>query len=425
MYTTPQQQQSNGSTPMTPRSWAKVVQSQKRTYFPTATSRPTNKPMSSPNLGFSTTLQPRSKSPSPAVAELPPIMNSEPVPTPPEFPHGEEAIQTFSEKMFKRASQERQLIDPFHVEVHVNSRECPQRAKEDIGEIMKIVLEEIHVVSNRDYFFNGNVVLCYTVFPYRRTLDQVKRRNLRHDLAWRARLMWKPQLASALARTPIDLFPCAPSSPAVPQNSALSMLPMDSSCSNSSYLEPSQSPYLDPLSSSCGSAYQKLVQPAVTHLVSKTKTKRAKGLPIDYRARQNLVQLKHDRALSMLRPWLLDETSEKIYLRGDNVAFIQVKCPRALHAVDDFLERILNDESIEIVRCTAPLSRKRQGQLKGYLLYLTCKTAAMVTRIIDIFNTDFAKSGLKCKTAKFDKNHLPLNPDSSDESSSFERESTA
>jgi small nuclear ribonucleoprotein (snRNP)-like protein len=169
-------------------------------------------------------------------------------------------------------------------------------------------------------------------------------------------------------------------------------------------------------SSSPRSAYQSFVQPAVKHLVSKTKKKRAK-LPVDYRARQNLVQLKHDKTLAMLHQWLLNESEEKIYLRGDNVAFIQVKCPRALHVVDTFLERILNDEEIEIDGCTAPLSRKRQGQLKGFLLYLTCKTADQVSRILDIFNKDFADSGLKCKVARFEKSISAPRASSSEDNS--------
>jgi small nuclear ribonucleoprotein (snRNP)-like protein len=167
-------------------------------------------------------------------------------------------------------------------------------------------------------------------------------------------------------------------------------------------MEAPQSPYLERQTSN-SSAYKNLVQPAVTHLVSKTKKKRTTGLPADFRKRQNLVQLKHDKALAMLRPWLLEEKEGKIYLRGDDVAFIQVKCPKALQAVDAFLERILNDESIEIVQCTSPLSRKRQGQLKGYLLYLKCRTAANVARINEIYEQDFADSGLKCKTARFEK----------------------
>lgn len=361
---------------------------------------PTEKPGFSPNREFETT-RPMSHSPT----------RVEPT---------EEPVQTFSELSLKRAStdptnvrpysQNRHLIDPFCVEIHVNPRECPRQAKEDIEAIMKMVLEEIHVMSDRDYFFNGNLVFCYMVFPYRRTLDQVKRQNLRQDLAWRARHMQNAQLASALARAPlIDMFPCAPHAP--PQGRLT--LEMDSNTNSHHFHPPQSRPYLT-ASVSNRSTYQNLVQPAVTHLVSKTKKKRAKALPADYRARQNLVQLKHNKALALLRPWLLDESQEKIYLRGDNVAFIQVKCPRALHAIDSFLEQILNDETIEIVRCTAPLSRKRQGQLKGYLLYVTCRTAAMVSRIIDIFNKDFSKSGLKCKTACFDKSHPSFGGDNSE-----------
>jgi len=398
MYTSFHHRPVAASTPMNSRSWTKkpngerlVHSSQTNNGF---TFVPTEKPGFSPNREFETT-RPMSHSPT----------RLEP---------SEEPVQTFSELSLKRrASQNRHLIDPFCVEIHVNPRECPRQAKEDIEAIMKMVLEEIHVMSDRDYFFNGNLVFCYMVFPYRRTLDQVKRQNLRQDLAWRAaRHMQNPQLASALARAPlIDMFPCAPRSP--PQGRRLS-LEMDSN-TNSHHFHPPQSPYLTaPVSNH--STYQNLVQPAVTHLVSKTKKKRAKALPADYRARQNLVQLKHNKALALLRPWLLDESQEKIYLRGDNVAFIQVKCPRALHAIDSFLEQILNDETIEIVRCTAPLSRKRQGQLKGYLLYVTCRTDAMVSRIIDIFNKDFSKSGLKCKTACFDKNHSSFGGDNSEES---------
>jgi hypothetical protein len=285
--------------------------------------------------------------------------------------------------------------------------DCPPRAKQDLGEMMKIVLEEIHVVPDPEYVFNGHVVLCYTVFPYRKTLAQVQRLNLGYELAWKARALWKGELALALTRALVEVLPrgapCAspPLSVRAGRSGPYSSLDDSSFCPFPEPL-PSENPYLEPQTSN-SSAYKSLVQPAVTHLVSKTKKKRAKGLPTDYRARQNLVQLKHNTALTLLRPWLLDESQEKIYLRGDNVAFIQVKCPRALHVVDDFLERILNDESIEIVQCTAPLSRKRQGQLKGYLLYLQCKTAANVARIDEIFNQDFADSGLKCKTARFEK----------------------
>jgi len=366
----------------------------------------------SPYLGFETAM-PSSKSPSP---------NSKPLPTPPECFSAsevardrvktEEPIQTFSEQLtLQVASEPGILIDPFVVEVHLHPNDCTQQTQHDLGELLKQVLGEIHVCPERGYFFNGNVVMGYTVFPYRKTLAQVQRQNLAHELAWKARVMWKPDLASALTQAPIDLFPrgSTPSTPGhlmTPETfrKHQSLPEFDSYPEMDSYMDsvPSQSPYLE-VQTSNSKAFQNLVQPAVTQLVTNTKKKRAKGLPTDYRARQNLVQLKHDRALALLKPWLLDETEEKIYLRGDNVSFIQVKCPRALHAVDDFLERILNDESIEIVHCTAPLSRKRQGQLKGYLLYLQCKTAANVARINEIFEKDFAKSGLKCKIARFEK----------------------
>jgi len=400
------------TTPTTPPSWATIAQKSavEGKARERATSCPTQKPMSSPYLGFET-MMPKSKSPSP---------NSKPLSCPPEYVSAqevarervqtEEPIQTFSEKLTLQVhSEPGRLIDPFCVEVHLHPNDCGPNTKHDLGEITKQVLGEIHVVPNRDYFFNGNVVLCYTVFPYRKTLAQVKRQNLSHELAWKARIMWKPELASALTQALIDLFPRASPSPVVPSvghpMTREAFRKHQSLPEIDSYMEPSpsQSPYLEPQTSSHTRAFQNLVQPAVTHLVSKTKKKRAKGLPTDYRARQNLVQQKHDKALAMLKPWLLDETEEKIYLRGDNVSFIQVKCPRALHAVDEFLEQILNDESIEIVRCTAPLSRKRQGQLKGYLLYLQCKTAANVARINEIFEKDFAKSGLKCKIARFEK----------------------
>jgi len=356
------------------------------------TSIPTFKPMSAPQyLGFETTI-PRSTTPSPALRPL-----SEP------FPPREE-IQTFSERlMVKNSSAPGRLIDPFHVEIRICLEDCPPTAKRDLGEMIKIVLEEIHVVPDPEYIFNGHVVLCYTVYPYRTTVAQVQRLNLGYELAWKARAMWKSDLALALSRAFVQVLPHG----AAPLPSLGGV-----SCSELPPL-PSEIPYLEPQSSD--SSYKKLVQPAVTNLVNKTKKKRAKGLPKDYRARQNLVQLKHNTALALLRPWLLDESEEKIYLRGDNVAFIQVKCPRALHVVDDFLERILNDESIEIEKCTAPLSRKRQGQLKGYLLYLQCKTAANVARIDEIFNQGFADSGLKCKTARFEKRAVPAS-DSSESS---------
>lgn len=340
-----------------------------------------------------------------------------PVPTPPEFPAAFEEVRTFSERlMVKQSSEPGRLIDPFHVEIHMHPHDCPPNAKLDIGEMMKLVLEEIHVVPDAEYFFDGNVVLCYTVFPYRKTLAQVQRLNLAYELAWKARALWKRDLALGLTRALVEAFPrggahaaSPPAPPAFMKRRSGSYMKMDScSSTGGSYMDsppPPQGPYLESQTSN-SSAYKNLVQPAVTHLVSKTKKKRAKGLPTDYRARQNLVQLKHNKALDLLRPWLLDESQENIYLRGDNVAFIQVKCPRALHAVDDFLERILNDESIEIDQCTAPLSRKRQGQLKGYLLYLKCKTAANVARIDEIFNQEFADSGLKCKTARFEKKYV-------------------
>merc|ERR1711994_112581 len=184
---------------------------------------------------------------------------------------------------------------------------------------------------------------------------------------------------------------------------------------------PSNSPaYLPLQSSSNPSPCQKLVQPAVSHLVTKSKKKREKALPKDYRARQDLVQRKHDKAVAMLGEWLLDESQRKIFLRGDNVAFIQVKCPKALHAVDSFLEAILADDSIKIVQCTAPLSRKRAGQLKGYLLYIECQTSAMVERIDEIFKKDFEFSGLKCKAAEFGNNKLTLSADGSEGSEDVE-----
>jgi len=318
----------------------------------------------------------------------------------------------FSQQLtLRHTSEPGRFIDPFRVEVHMRRNACPP---EILRQILQEVLEEVHVLSDGDYFFNGKLVLCYTVFPYRSTLAQVRRRFLARELAWGARYFSR-ELALDLSQASIHLLPCESTSPpSVPrQPQALSRrairkhqsLPEVRSSCGSPYMEPlpSQSPPYLRSHSSNSSAYRNLVQPAVTHLVSNTKKKRAKGLPADYRSRQNLVQLKHDKAIAMLRPWLLDETQKKIFLRGENVSFIQVKCPSALHVVDDFLEQILNDELIEIISCTVPKSRKRQGQLKGYLIYLHCKTPANVARINEIFEKNFADSGLKCKVARFEK----------------------
>jgi len=339
------------------------------------------------------------------------------VPTPPEFISPfievttEEPVKTFSEHLtLRHASAPEKLIhpDPFYAEVHLHPNDHHPHTQQDLREIMKIVLHEIHVVPDGDYFYNGNFVLSYIVYPLRNTLAEVQSQNLGRQLAWEARMMRKNELASALMRAFIDLFPCGPPTPSVPADDHMARgafrphqsLPLEMDVASSPYMDVS---YME-RSSSNSSAFQNLVQPAVTHLVSKTKKKRAKGLPNDYRARQNLVEEKHNNALTMLRPYLLDESQEKIYLRGDNVAFIQVKSPPALRVVDDFLGQILNDESIQIEQCTVPISRKRQGQKKGFLVYLQCKTAANVARIFEIFEKDFEKSGLKCKTALFEKN---------------------
>lgn len=383
----------------TKRSWAKVAQPTKETRV-RATSSPTDQPISSSHRVETT--RPASKSPSPDYDFLPPVDIS--FEDPPQFLR--EPLQVFSEQTCKRFSQHSKLQlethseppqvgrypDPYHVEIFLDSRLCPPQAQKELEETLKMTLQERYVLPDGDYWtYEGTSVFRFTVYPYVKTLAQVSRsrRPFRQDLVWGADRMRLTQLAYALSHAHINLFPVGRGPTRAPSG-----FPREAR-------DASPLPFLREPSSGPHSAYQNLVQPAVKHLVSQSKKKRAK-LPDDYRKRQNLVQQKHDKVLAMLHQWLLSESDEKkVYLRGDNVAFIQVKCPRALHAVDSFLERILDDEEIEIECCTAPLSRKKQGQLKGFLLYLTCKTASQVSRILELFKKDFGDSRLKCKVARF------------------------
>lgn len=378
-------------------SWSEVVRTQDFDYISRPTNLPTPEP-TSPKMRVQPefeTMRPYSKSPSPSYArdsqDLPEV----------KLDCDESPVHTFSPQTFQR--QQRSLIDPFLLELTFNTNQLPRHCAQEVEYLLKFVLHEPYVRCESEMFYDHCAQFTYKVYPIRYSSEAFQGRNLTQDLSQEAFLQGRQGLSQKLARTHVEILsPDLRLSGMIHSNFAPS---------------PSNSPaYLPLRSSSNASPSQKLVQPAVSHLVTKSKKKREKALPKDYRARQDLVQRKHDKALAMLGKWLLDESQGKIFLRGDNVAFIQVKCPKALHAVDSFLEAILADDSIEIVQCTAPLSRKRAGQLKGYLLYIECRTSAMVERIDAIFKKDFEFSGLKCKAAEFG-NKLVLCADGSNGSS--------
>jgi len=120
-----------------------------------------------------------------------------------------------------------------------------------------------------------------------------------------------------------------------------------------------------------------------------------------FKARQRLVKQTYTEIADMFEGKLVNEQE---YLRGDNVAFIQVKSPSALRNIKRFVEKLLQDESIEIIRVTMPHSRKRQGQRKGFLLYVECATEEQNRYLCETFYTEeFKEVGIKCKTAVFEK----------------------
>jgi len=123
--------------------------------------------------------------------------------------------------------------------------------------------------------------------------------------------------------------------------------------------------------------------------------------PKNHRSRQNLVKKEYEAVKELLNEFLI---ADKTYLRGKKVAFIQVKCPTALKKNAAFITSIVKDANVTITRATVPLSRKKEGQLKGFLVYLETKTEDCVKYIIEnLFTQEYKDAGIKCKYGVFSK----------------------
>lgn len=133
----------------------------------------------------------------------------------------------------------------------------------------------------------------------------------------------------------------------------------------------------------------------------------------NHRSRQNLVKREYETVKKLLQQWLV---ADKTYLRGRKVAFIQVKCPGALKKNAAFISSIVNDENVTICRATVPLSRKKEGQLKGFLVYLETSKEEDVTYIMEnLFTEEYQSSGIKCKYGVFSSKKSITAPDSQTE----------
>jgi len=123
--------------------------------------------------------------------------------------------------------------------------------------------------------------------------------------------------------------------------------------------------------------------------------------PKNHRSRQNLVKKEYEAVKDLLDKFLI---ADKTYLRGKKVAFIQVKCPNALKKNAAFITSIVKDPNVDITRATVPLSRKKEGQLKGFLVYLETEREECVTYIIEnLFTQEYKDAGIKCKYGVFKK----------------------
>lgn len=123
--------------------------------------------------------------------------------------------------------------------------------------------------------------------------------------------------------------------------------------------------------------------------------------PKNHRSRQNLVKKEYEAVKDLLDKYLI---ADKTYLRGKKVAFIQVKCPAALKKNAAFITSIVKDPNVDITRATVPLSRKKEGQLKGFLVYLETEREECVTYIIEnLFTQEYKDAGIKCKYGVFKK----------------------
>jgi len=131
------------------------------------------------------------------------------------------------------------------------------------------------------------------------------------------------------------------------------------------------------------------------------RQKKPSKQPKNHRSRQNLVKKEYEAVKELLGKYLIPD---KTYLRGKKVAFIQVKCPTALRKNATFISSIVEDSSVKITRATVPLSRKKEGQLKGFLVYLETETEDCVRHIIEeLFTQEYKDAGIKCKYGVFNK----------------------
>lgn len=99
--------------------------------------------------------------------------------------------------------------------------------------------------------------------------------------------------------------------------------------------------------------------------------------------------------------------AEKEVLRGFDTVRVHVKTYRGLNVIEQPLDMILDDPTVQIRRIATPFSMKNKFQKKGFIVYLKLASSTQVPRVQEIFK-QFEEYFPKCDIAltKEDKERL-------------------
>jgi len=130
-----------------------------------------------------------------------------------------------------------------------------------------------------------------------------------------------------------------------------------------------------PVTSVWGKRHRRLQQQERDGIVLDTPRRQQK---FGYRSKQNKI----DAVLTNLQnnlAHLITCTGEK--LRGPDTVRIDVKRFSALQNIERLLEKVDEDDSINIIKADFPVSQKNRFQKKGFIAYIKCATVEEAERL--------------------------------------------
>lgn len=128
-----------------------------------------------------------------------------------------------------------------------------------------------------------------------------------------------------------------------------------------------------------------------------TRSNRRPKKKFAFRSKQNMIDKVYDALCQKYEEQGVLAGKDEV-LRGDDTIRLHVKKFKALQRIEEALEAVERQGSIEIIRVSIPLSMKNQFQKKGFLVYTKIATADQVRRAQSIFRT--FEEFKKCEVAR-------------------------